>query len=203
MDGERQVPDQRPRRRYFPLWEELVVLTAHNGRCVYCLAPSEVKDHVIPYARGGDDDLHNLVPACVVCNLAKGDRTPLEFAALSLNPGVWRLARHPGGGRLRDELDDLRRRYEVWMERIEFTQLEVLNPRRRAWFRHDLTSTYFNSKTQPTIRVRAAIFRTIYARCIEAAGASGWTTKSRPPFRIIQQRNWGSQSDHPSDWTSI
>ncbi|MFD4631699.1 HNH endonuclease [Streptomyces sp. NPDC058284] len=190
----------RPRRRYFPLWEELTVLTAHDGRCVYCLAPSEVKDHVIPYARGGGDDPHNLVPACVACNLGKGERTPLEFAAVSLNPGTWRPGRHPGRGRLHDELDDLRRRYEVWVERIEFTQVEVLNPRRRAWFQHDLRNTYFNTKVPPTIRVRAAVFRGFNAAYLAKAATSGWTTGHWPPFRIYQHRQWGVESLDPADW---
>ncbi|MGW5123807.1 HNH endonuclease [Streptomyces sp. NPDC004069] len=179
------------------------MLSAHDGRCVYCLAPSEVKDHVIPYARGGDDDLHNLAPACTDCNFSKGDRTPLEFATLGLNPGVWGLAGHPGRGQLRDELDNLRRRYEIWIERIEFTQVELINPRRRAWFEHNLTSTYFNAKTQPTIRMKAAIFRAIYTRYIATAAATGWTINGSPPFRIIQPRKWGHESERPSDWVSI
>ncbi|MFJ9583368.1 HNH endonuclease [Streptomyces acidicola] len=180
------------------------MLTAHDGRCVYCLAPSEVKDHVIPYARGGDDDVHNLTPACVACNLAKNERSPLEFAALSLNPGTWGQG-HPGKGLLRDELEDLRRRYEIWVERIEFTQVELLNPRRSAWFKHDLASTYFNAREQPTIRVKAAIFRALYARHIANAAATGWAIESRSsPFRIIQRRPWGADlSEDPSDWASI
>ncbi|QCX74928.1 HNH endonuclease [Streptomyces sp. YIM 121038] len=190
---------ERRRRRYFPLWEELTVVTAHDGRCVYCLAPSEVKDHVIPYKRGGDDDPRNLAPACVACNLAKGDRTPLEFAALSLNPGVWGPGGHPGRGRLRDEMDELRRRYEVWVERIECTQLEILNPRRRSWFQYDLGSTYFNTKTPPTIRVRAAIYRAFYPRHIAQAAATDWTT-DHFTFRAFQHRRWGVESEDPNDW---
>ncbi|MEU6164884.1 HNH endonuclease [Streptomyces tanashiensis] len=204
LNSEGVVPEPRSRRRYFPLWEELSVLTAHDGRCVYCLAPSEVKDHVIPFARGGDDDVHNLVPACVACNLAKGDRTPLEFAALRLNPGTCSQG-HPGKGLLRDELEDLRRRYETWVERIEFTQVELLYPRRSAWFKHDLAQTYFNAREQPTIRVKAAIFRAHYHRHIAKAAATGWGIDPRSfPFRIIQLRPWGADlSEDPGDWVSI
>ena len=38
-------------------------------------------DHVIPRAQGGTDELDNLVTACPPCNLAKYDRTPVEWAA--------------------------------------------------------------------------------------------------------------------------
>lgn len=191
----------RPRRRYFPLWEELAVLTAHGGRCVYCLAPSEVKDHVIPYARGGDDDLHNLAPACVACNEAKGDRTPLEFAALRVNPGVWGPPGHPGNGRLGDEFERLRHSYTVWMDRLEFTHIELLHPRRRAWFQRDLSSTYFNAPSTPTIRVKAAIYRASQAHHLVAAEAAGWPSTAWPPFRVFRPRQWHEPlSEDPSDW---
>ena len=36
-------------------------------------------DHSLPISRGGTDHLNNLVPACVACNLAKGDMTAGEF----------------------------------------------------------------------------------------------------------------------------
>lgn len=38
-----------------------------------------VADHVMPRARGGADDLVNLVLACWECNSSKGDRTPSEW----------------------------------------------------------------------------------------------------------------------------
>ncbi|MEU7200102.1 HNH endonuclease signature motif containing protein [Streptomyces sp. NPDC045470] len=202
--SEEGVPEQ-VRRRHFPLWEELAVLTAHDGRCVYCLAPSQVKDHVVPFSRGGDDDLRNLTPACNACNETKGYRTPLEFAVLTLHPGAWGLGGHPGKGRLRDELDDLRRRYEVWMERIEFTQVELLNPRRLAWFKHDTSHTYFNAPTTPTVRVKAAICRALgMARVAAKAEAAGWPTDSLPPFRVIRPRKWGQPlAEDPDDWHRV
>lgn len=50
--------------------------------CQYChkrLRESEItKDHVFPQSRGGKDSWENLVVACFVCNLKKGDRTPEE-----------------------------------------------------------------------------------------------------------------------------
>lgn len=42
-----------------------------DGLCVYCTAPAEVLDHVIPIARGGADAEDNLAPACRACNASK------------------------------------------------------------------------------------------------------------------------------------
>ncbi|MFJ3854791.1 HNH endonuclease [Streptomyces sp. NPDC090085] len=193
----------RPRRRYFRLWEELAVLTAHRGLCIYCLASSEVKDHVIPFARGGDDALHNLAPACDDCNDSKNDRTPLEFAAFRLSPGVWGRHGHPGSGQLVDEFDRFRRSYPVWMERIEITQIELLNRQRREWFRNDVSSTYFSSWPQPTIRVKAAIYRHFYGSHVAAAEKAGWPTESSAPFRILRPRDWHARSERPSDWVRL
>lgn len=50
------------------------------GCCVYCGDPGPtVVDHVIPLARGGTNGLGNVVPACQVCNSAKGSDTAYEF----------------------------------------------------------------------------------------------------------------------------
>jgi len=50
-----------------------------NGHCYYCrnpLKPWETFsiDHVIPKAKGGTDELDNLVPSCRRCNSRKGAR---------------------------------------------------------------------------------------------------------------------------------
>lgn len=49
--------------------------------CTYCGAVGRVlhRDHIIPHARGGGDEAHNCLVACVQCNIAKGDRTPSEW----------------------------------------------------------------------------------------------------------------------------
>ncbi len=56
------------------------ILRRDGHRCQYC-GRSDVSltvDHVVPKARGGDETWENLVAACVRCNNAKGDRTPVE-----------------------------------------------------------------------------------------------------------------------------
>lgn len=55
-----------------------------SGRCHYCATPLQLEgpwhvEHMLPRALGGADEASNLVAACVSCNLAKRDRTALEF----------------------------------------------------------------------------------------------------------------------------
>lgn len=54
------------------------------GRCFYCgkvltLDGTWHVDHSFPRALQGQDELPNLVPSCPSCNLAKSDKTALEF----------------------------------------------------------------------------------------------------------------------------
>ena len=62
-----------------------------TGTCVYCGAPAETRDHVVPRSRGGSDDPANIVMACRSCNSTKGTRTPQEWAdargVKALTPG--------------------------------------------------------------------------------------------------------------------
>jgi hypothetical protein len=51
----------------------------HNGRCVYCGAPSDEIDHVMPLSRGGSNQESNLVAACRHCNRTKSDRLLSEL----------------------------------------------------------------------------------------------------------------------------
>ena len=50
-------------------------------RCEYCLAPERIApgefevDHIVPRARGGQDELQNLALACWPCNRHKGQAT--------------------------------------------------------------------------------------------------------------------------------
>lgn len=57
-----------------------------GGRCHYCgevlmLAGTWHIEHQMPQALGGTDEAGNLVAACAPCNLAKSDRTAIEFVA--------------------------------------------------------------------------------------------------------------------------
>lgn len=68
------------------------IFAKSNGRCHYCAAPLLLDgvwhiEHMLPRALGGLDDLSNLVAACRDCNLAKSDRTALEFVASSIIDG--------------------------------------------------------------------------------------------------------------------
>lgn len=60
-------------------WEE-----ADTWSCAYCDVPFGPRavcevDHVVPLARGGPHDLHNLAPACSRCNLTKSDALPDDW----------------------------------------------------------------------------------------------------------------------------
>jgi len=57
-----------------------------NGKCHYCGTPLDLTgkwhiEHQLPRALGGGDEGLNLVAACVPCNLAKSDRTAIEFVS--------------------------------------------------------------------------------------------------------------------------
>lgn len=78
--------------KYINVPYKRVVLTRRNilrrdgYKCAYCGRgdlPLTV-DHIIPKARGGDDNWENLISACTKCNNKKGDRTP-EEARMPLN----------------------------------------------------------------------------------------------------------------------
>ena len=54
------------------------------GRCHYCDTALQLHgpwhvEHMVPKALDGSDHALNLVAACVRCNLAKSDRTAIEF----------------------------------------------------------------------------------------------------------------------------
>jgi hypothetical protein len=60
------------------------IFSRSDERCHYCRAKLALDgrwhvEHMVPRALGGGDDPLNLVAACGPCNLAKRDRTALEF----------------------------------------------------------------------------------------------------------------------------
>jgi 5-methylcytosine-specific restriction endonuclease McrA len=53
-----------------------------RGKCYYCnvkLGKIWHPDHVVPLARGGSNDISNIVIACPACNLSKHARLPHEW----------------------------------------------------------------------------------------------------------------------------
>ena len=65
------------------------VFERSGGVCFYCRCQLSIHafqvEHQKPKAIGGTDDPLNLVAACVTCNLAKSDRTAIEFLGQSQN----------------------------------------------------------------------------------------------------------------------
>ncbi|WP_412775182.1 HNH endonuclease [Streptomyces platensis] len=56
------------------------IFASYANECVYCGAPAEHIDHVVPISKGGADAAHNLLPACAPCNLSKSDKSLAEWA---------------------------------------------------------------------------------------------------------------------------
>lgn len=54
-------------------------MEVYGHTCVYCGAPYDHIDHVIPIARGGRHIAANLRPACKKCNLRKGSKKMSEW----------------------------------------------------------------------------------------------------------------------------
>lgn len=62
--------------------EQLAVMP---GRCAYCSTGLSLMDgtwdHVVPFDRGGDNTINNIVRSCLSCNRRKFTKTPDMFAA--------------------------------------------------------------------------------------------------------------------------
>lgn len=64
---------------------ETLFLVFHNsgGQCAYCGIGIEADscsfDHVVPFDRGGDNAIDNIVACCVTCQREKFTKTPEEF----------------------------------------------------------------------------------------------------------------------------
>lgn len=64
---------QKRSTRYRRHWSTLIA--AHGSLCFYCqIEPATTIDHIIPVSFGGSDDIENLVPACITCNLTASDK---------------------------------------------------------------------------------------------------------------------------------
>jgi HNH endonuclease len=70
------TPEKRSRLRPpIPLAVRQRVLLRDGGRCRHCGSYKEPQiDHIIPYSRGGSDEVSNLQVLCGPCNRRKGNR---------------------------------------------------------------------------------------------------------------------------------
>lgn len=61
-------------------YSRTAIFVRWGNACCYCGERASHLDHVHPLSKGGADAEHNVVPACVRCNLAKGAKTLAEWA---------------------------------------------------------------------------------------------------------------------------
>ena len=79
-----ELPIDRPPKVRVIARRRREVFSRSEGRCHYCRTPLTLDgswhvEHMVPRALGGDGSPGNLVAACARCNLAKSDRTALEY----------------------------------------------------------------------------------------------------------------------------
>lgn len=59
----------------------------YSSPCAYCGKKEQIQaDHILPISRGGRHSIGNLIPACRLCNMSKGNKTNMEWQ-------VWKAAR--------------------------------------------------------------------------------------------------------------
>jgi hypothetical protein len=80
-EGFTETSSERRRGRYIPFATKIRVVRRDNHTCQHCgkhLRDDEVEfDHVIPIARGGSSEEHNIRLTCFDCNREKTDRVEL------------------------------------------------------------------------------------------------------------------------------
>lgn len=57
-------------------------------KCAYCGKSADTVDHIIPLAKGGNNELDNLVAACQSCNSRKKDRDLADFLNCYLDNNI-------------------------------------------------------------------------------------------------------------------
>lgn len=74
-------PQKKAAKGYGKEWAatRAKVFALKGAQCVYCGDDASHVDHQTPKARGGTDDLSNLVPCCMSCNISKGMMTVEEW----------------------------------------------------------------------------------------------------------------------------
>jgi len=75
-----------------PVWR--LIREMYDGRCYYCGKGGKKlhKEHRVPLARGGANDISNIVPSCEPCNRRKGILTDDEFFKLLEDEFAYRPA---------------------------------------------------------------------------------------------------------------
>lgn len=69
------------------LAERLEKFATLGNVCFYCHEPGKLSiDHDIPIARGGTDNIDNILPACLPCNRRKHKRTSAEYLQIIRGP---------------------------------------------------------------------------------------------------------------------
>lgn len=70
--------DKEKRSRHIPASVRVSVLHRDGYKCVFCgRSPKQVQlevDHIVPFSKGGSNDLSNLQTLCFDCNRGKGSR---------------------------------------------------------------------------------------------------------------------------------
>ena len=70
--------------------QRLLVLKRDGYVCHYCGNPgANEADHIIPKAKGGGDEMDNLVACCRSCNLRKGKKSQAFFLSPKSTPPVF------------------------------------------------------------------------------------------------------------------
>jgi len=73
----------RAKRARVSFRQREVVLDMHGRKCAYCgidiIGKNYHIDHIVPFSKCEENDVYNLVPTCVSCNMIKKDKSLEEF----------------------------------------------------------------------------------------------------------------------------
>ena len=82
-DEKYKATEYKTSQRNIPDWQllRLSVFQRDNYTCVYCGSTEKPLhcDHVVPYSKGGSNELDNLATSCPSCNMSKGNKTLEEW----------------------------------------------------------------------------------------------------------------------------